>query len=233
MIIGIDSTKQKDGMKYVLSSTYNSHYSKFYTNYKVEKNDNNALIDLIKDALDHFQKAANNRKPNKIIIYREGGNERQVMKLIKTELPKITEYIEGGYENGYKPKLTIFNVNKKTDLKFFEKRGKDNYHNLPSGAVIDQEVVSPGCFEFYLQCPDVEKGTGTPVHFLCLYNTNDDLTANDFEEITLKQSYYYWNWPGPIRIPAALKYAEVANSFSSKNIKGEIIERLKDSPYFI
>ena len=47
------------------------------------------------------------------------------------------------------------------------------------------------------------------------------------------QSFYYWNWSGPIRIPAALKYAEVANNFTGKNIKGDILNKLKDSPYFI
>ena len=112
-------------------------------------------------------------------------------------------------------------------------RGNGGYRNIPAGTVIDKNVVSPDVFEFYLQCPEVDKGTGSPVHFLCLYNNNDDLTINDFEEITYQQSYYYWNWPGPIRIPAALKYAEVANTFCGKNIKGNIIDHLKDSPYFI
>ena len=93
--------------------------------------------------------------------------------------------------------------------------------------------MSPGVFEFYLQCPEVDRGTGSPVHFLCLHNDNEELTVNDFEEITYKQSFYYWNWSGPIRVPAALKYAEVANTFCGKNIKGEIINKLKDSPYFI
>ena len=104
---------------------------------------------------------------------------------------------------------------------------------LESGTVIDKQVISPDVFEFYLQCPEVDRGTGSPVHFLCLYNNNEDLTINDFEEITYQQSFYYWNWSGPIRIPAALKYAEVANNFSGKNLKGEVIDKLKDSPYFI
>ena len=214
----------------VLSSTFNRSFNKFYTDYKT--GDYNTLNNLIKNSIDNFKNHNNGKKPENIILYREGGNERQVEKLVRTELPNLISYIETGYEENYKPKLTIFNVNKKTDLKFFEKKG-GVYGNLPSGAVIDRDVVSPGCFEFYLQCPDVDRGTGTPVHFLCLYNTNENLTANDFEEITFRQSYYYWNWPGPIRVPAALKYAEVANQFSSKNIKGEVIEKLKDSPYYI
>ena len=232
MIIGIDSTRTKEGMKYVLSASCNKYFNKFYTDMKNDKGDHSALKELIKTALNHFKNKYKNHKPSTIIIYRQGGNEKQTEKLIKNELPKIVEMFSGGYEPDYKPKLTVFSVNKKTDLKFFEKHS-NGYRNIPSGTVIDKQVISPDVFEFYLQCPEVDRGTGSPVHFLCLYNNNEDLTVNDFEEITYRQSFYYWNWSGPIRIPAALKYAEVANTFSGKNLKGEVIDKLKDSPYII
>ena len=231
MIIGIDSTMTKEGKKFVLSATFNRSFNKFYTDFKVEKNNENAIGDLIKSALDYFSNVNNGHLPNVVIIYRQGGNEKQTEKLMKFELPKITKSFEE-YKENYKPKLTVFGVNKKTDLKFFE-RSNGGYRNIPAGTVIDKDVISPDVFEFYLQCPEVDRGTGSPVHFLCLYNNNDNLTINDFEEITYRQSYYYWNWSGPIRIPAALKYAEVANTFCGKNIKGVVRENLKDSPYFI
>ena len=235
MIIGIDSTKTKDGMKYVLSASFNRNFNKFYTDFKVDKENDSALVSLIKSSLDYFKSANKNLKPTSIIIYRQGGNEKQTERMMRNELPKVLELFsgkDGGYEKDYKPKLSIFSVNKKTELKFFERRN-NAYINLPSGTVIDRQVISPELFEFYLQCPEVDRGTGSPVHFLCIYNDNEDLTINDFEEITYKQSFYYWNWCGPIRIPAALKYAEVANTFCGKNIKGEVLSKLKDSPYFI
>lgn len=233
MLIGIDSTRTPQGTKYVLSASYNRSFNKFYTDIKVGNPENDKpLSELIKGAIDFFKSVNKDYKPVNIIIYRQSGNERQTEKLIKTELPQIIELLEGGYEKDYKPNLTVFGVNKKTELKFFEKFNS-GYKNIPSGTVIDQKVVSPDVFEFYLQCPEVDRGTGSPVHFLCLYNTNNSLTINEFEEISLLQSYYYWNWPGPVRIPAALKYAEVANTFSSRNLKNEVIQNLKKSPYFI
>jgi len=231
MILGIDSTMTKEGKKFVLSASFNRNFNKFYTDFKIDKENESALEYLIKSALDHFSNVNNKNLPGRVIIYRQGGNEKQTEKMMKFELPKILKAFDE-YKDNYKPKLSIFGVNKKTDLKFFE-RSNDGYRNIPAGTVIDKNVVSPDVFEFYLQCPEVDKGTGSPVHFLCLYNNNDDLTINDFEEITYQQSYYYWNWPGPIRIPAALKYAEVANTFCGKNIKGSIRDNLKDSPYFI
>lgn len=46
---------------------------------------------------------------------------------MKNELPKILEFLDGNandnnlaFEKGYKPKITMFTVNKKTDLKFLK-----------------------------------------------------------------------------------------------------------------
>ena len=71
------------------------------------------------------------------------------------------------------------------------------------------------------------------VKYTCLYNNNNDLSLEDFEDITYKQCYYYWNISGPIQIPAPLKYAQVANNFNIKNITGNINDYIKDKPYFI
>ena len=238
MIIGLDSSRTKDGNKYVLSASYNRKFNRFFTDFGNAKSspEDQTLCNLIKNALDHFRNINNNYLPNTIIIYRQGGNDKQVEKVMKNELPKIIDFLSGdetkGYKKDYKPKLTVFTVNKKTDMKFFQKI-QNGFKNIPMGTVIDKEVISPDVFEFYLQCPDVDRGCASPVHFLCVYNDNNDLSINDFEDISFKQSFYYWNWPGPVRIPAALKYAEVANAFSSKNLTHEVKRELKDSPYYI
>ena len=234
MIIGIDSSKISNGNKYVISASYNRKFNKFYTDIgnSTNKEDDNTLINLFKNCLDNFKKINNGHKPQNVIIYRQGGNEKQTEKIMRNELPKILALFNGEYEKDYKPKLTVFTVNKKTDLKFFE-NVNGGYKNIPMGTVIDKDVISPDLFEFYLQCPDVDRGCASPVHFLCVYNNNDDMTINDYEDISYKQSFYYWNWPGPIRVPAALKYAEVANTFSNKYLAHEVKDELKDSPYFI
>ena len=234
MIIGIDSSKIQNGNKYVISASYNRKFNKFYTDIgnSTNKEDDNTLINLFKNCLDNFKKINNGHKPQNVIIYRQGGNEKQTEKIMRNELPKILALFNGEYEKDYKPKLTVFTVNKKTDLKFFE-NVNGGYKNIPMGTVIDKDVISPDLFEFYLQCPDVDRGCASPVHFLCVYNNNDDMTINDYEDISYKQSFYYWNWPGPIRVPAALKYAEVANTFSNKYLAHEVKDELKDSPYFI
>ena len=240
MIIGIDSSKISGGNKYVISASYNRKFNRFYTDIGNAKStlDDKTLYNLFKNCLDNFSKVNNGHKPETIIIYRQGGNDKQTEKIMRNELPNILDLLSGdenknAYEKNYKPKLTMFTVNKKTDLKFFEKTNGDQYKNIPMGTVIDTDVISPEVFEFYLQCPDVDRGCASPVHFLCVYNNNEEMTINDFEDISYKQSFYYWNWPGPIRVPAALKYAEVANTFSNKYLTHEVKNELKDSPYYI
>ena len=238
MIVGIDSSKLgKNKIKLVVTSSYSNSYSTFFT--QQEKSDNNdykdTLRNMIRKSIDYF--VVNNKtNPMFIFIYRSGGNEKQKEKLVRDELPIFTSLFGGeidGYALGYKAKFCFFSVNKKTDLKFFQEKDKYNYSNPDNGTVVDTDVVHPDHFEFYLQPQFVNQGTATPVHYHVLYdNTNIPIEA--LENITYKQTYYYWNWPGPIREPAALKFAEVCNSFTSRYMNNEFSQdRLRDTPFYI
>ena len=237
MIIGIESSRFKDKIKYHLSASYNENLNKFYNDGKsanIKENHIDTLLFLLKNALDHFSKNNKNTLPETVIIYREGMyNDLSNDKFVKNEIIEIEKFFKGNYRENYKPKLTVFNVNKRTNLKFFEKLEKDSYKSVPIGTCIDDEVTTPDLFEFYLQCMEYEKGLSIPVQYLCLFNNNEDLTMTDFEEITFNQSYYRWNTSGPTRIPVALANAEEMNRYHSKYLTHDVLNSLKDSPYFI
>ena len=239
MIVGLDSYKTKEGNKYILSASYNRTFNRYYTDFAIAKNtsEDNTLCELFRNCLNYFFKINGNHYPKYIIIYRQIRNDSENRKILKSEVAKLKDFMSGDedkipFKKGYNPRLTFFTVNQKPDLQFYE-NSPNGYKNIPMGTVIDQDVIYPDCFEFYMQCSSFDRGCIPPVHYLCIYNDNDDLTFNDYEDITYKQSYYYWNWPGPVRIPTALKNVEVAHSFCQKNIVHEIKENLKNSPYFI
>ena len=240
MIIGIEINKFKDKIKYIVSSSYNCRFNRFYTDSKMSENKENqidALLILITNALNYFKSVNKDQLPNTIIIYRQGGNESWYEKLIKNEIIEIEKFFsgktsEGCYKEDYKPKLTIFSVNKKTNLKFYQKFDSD-YKNVPIGTCIDQDVTTPDIFEFYIQCMEFEKGGATPVQFLCIFNNNEEISMTDFEKITFNQSYYRWNSSGPTRIPVALANAEEANKYCNRFLTHEVLPCLKNSPYFI
>ena len=237
MIIGIEFSRFKDKVKYHISASYNENLNKFYNDYKstnIKENPIEALLFLLKNALDHYSIYNKNILPENIIIYREGiYNDLSNDKFVKNEILEIEKLFKGNYKENYKPNLTIFNVNKKTNLKFYEKLEKNSYKSVPIGTCIDDEVTSPELFEFYLQCIEYEKGISIPVQYLCLFNNNEELTMTDFEEITFNQSYYRWNSSGPCRIPVALANAEEMNRYHSKYLTHDVLPCLKDSPYFI
>ena len=240
MIIGIETNRNNDKIKYIVSSSYNKRLNRYYTDTKIVENKENPVDDLLllfTNSLNYFKSVNDGILPNTIIIYRQGGNESWNEKLIKNEIPEIEKFfggrtIEGCYKENYKPKLTIFSVNKKTSLKFYQKLDTE-YKVVPVGTCIDQDVTTPEIFEFYLQCMQVDKGAATPVQFLCIFNNNEEISMTEFEKITYNQSYYRWNSTGPTRVPIALVNAEEANKYINRYLTHEVLPCLKDSPYFI
>lgn len=230
MIIGIDSSRAGKGKtKIVMTASFSRSLSAFYTQQILVDNVENSLPELFRKALDYFNKIYNTY-PHYIFIYRQGGNMKQKQKLYLTELPVIQSFFSS--LNLEKLKFNYISVNKKTDLKFFQEKGR-GYENPQSGTVIDTEVIAPNDYQFYLQPQYVNQGTATPVEYHVLYDSIN-MPIEDLEKITFFQTFYYWNWPGPIREPAALKFAEVCNGFTSKYLGNEFVnEKLNNTPFYI
>ena len=124
-------------------------------------------------------------------------------------------------------------VNKKKDIKFFDRDQRNNMIKNPSeGVVVDSGVIDPKYYEFYLQPQSVNMGTASPTHFFVI---NDDIKMpiEHFENITYGLCYYYWNWKGVVRLPAVLKFAETYLKFSTSVNCDDLQDSLKRLPYYI
>ena len=229
MIIGIDSSRASKGKtKIIMTASFSISLSAFFTQQIIAENVENSLPELFRKALDYFKKM-HNTYPNYVFIYRQGGNMKQKQKLYLTELPVIQTFFDS-LNNSIK--FIYISVNKKTDLKFFQEKGSE-YENPQSGTVVDTEVIAPNDYQFYLQPQYVNQGTATPVEYHVLFDTIN-MPIEDLEKITFNQTFYYWNWPGPIREPAALKFAEVCNGFTSRYLGNDFVnEKLYDTPFYI
>ena len=229
MIIGIDSSRASKGKtKIIMTASFSISLSAFFTQQIIAENVENSLPELFRKALDYF-KNMHKSYPNYVFIYRQGGNMKQKQKLYLTELPVIQTFFDS-LNNSIK--FIYISVNKKTDLKFFQEKGR-GYENPQSGTVVDTEVIAPNDYQFYLQPQYVNQGTATPVEYHVLFDTIN-MPIEDLEKITFNQTFYYWNWPGPIREPAALKFAEVCNGFTSRYLGNDFVnEKLYDTPFYI
>ena len=239
MIVGIFISKiGNKKIRIIMTSSYSYELSNFYTQIKeVEiSNKDDYIFDMMRRAIDYFKKIFNNCLPNYIIIYRKGGNEKQTQLIYLNEVTTLKSFFsnESQYfnENQKIPLWSFISVNKKTELKFFQNNNNE-LKNPPSGTVIDTDIINDDFYDFYIQPQYVNMGSATPVHYHCLFDSTN-MPLEIMESITYKLTYYYWNWSGPIREPAALKYADTCNNFIGKIQIGENInDKLKNSPYYI
>jgi aubergine-like protein len=235
MFIGIDSIKMlKTAKKYVSASTYDRDYSKFkITEIFKQSETEDVIIELVSESIKQFY-LANGCAPSKLIIFRGGTNETERKRIMTQDILPLVKFFKEKIDlkllvEGFK--WTYISVNKKTDTKFFEV-GREGLRNPQEGTVVDSGITNPKYYEYYIQNQFVNMGTATPTHFVVLYD-NSNYRIEELERISYYMSFYYWGWNGAIRMPAILKYAEMANKFSKENLTGPAKENLLTTPYFI
>ena len=229
MVIGVDSSKHKDKNNYgtgiAMVATINDSLSNFYSESKIVKiNDMKdqfhlCISNFIENALKVYEKNNNGKKPDWIIIYRQGVSKEQKEKL-KPEIREIDETCS----NQNIPYYYIF-VNTKSTFKFFEKDKSDKYSNPQSGLLVLDGVINHNNFEFYIQPQYVNQGSATPTCFHVAYGNLN------FPELIPKFTYdlchLYSNWQGSVRIPHVMKCAEKLSKMTAKYKLNELNEKIK------
>jgi aubergine-like protein len=121
---------------------------------------------------------------------------------------------------------------------------RGNLQNPPSGCLIDSDVVEDDegsdCFDFYLVPQLATQGCALPTHFYCAYN-DSKMNKESIEKLTYDLCYYYYNWAGPIKVPAPCMYAhKIAQLFtdlgatSSQIIEStDIKNRIQESFHYL
>lgn len=228
-VIGIEVAKLgKDSTKYTFTATYNKYHNSQYTETIIKKNDEKGFYPI-----NNFITTLNNsifkKKPEVFIIYRSAVNVYQNKVVQEEEIQPLKEFLEG---LSHQPRFAFIYANKQVDVKFFEDGGRDTM-NPQNGLCVDNYVVSPGSYEFYIQPQFVNQGTATPTKFQVLKDTTQ-MSLEELEHITYHMCYYYWNWTGPIRVPAVLKMSEVCSKFNKMTLGDEKLEEhIRKNPYFI
>ena len=221
LIIGLEAKRAgKELIDYVLTYTYNNKLSRTHTVPRTCKDNKESkeqtLNELINEALRGLRETGKApHPPNYIIIYRQGGNHVQNLKLLQEEVPIFVNYINNKKEKSEKykdTKLTYICCNLKGDLKFFEENnnansnsrydnhkynnnynnnksetgnGNKNYQNPSSGLCVDEKVIQKNKYEFYIQPQYVNQGTATPCHYEVLYQDYDE--NNPESNLSLEQ----------------------------------------------
>ena len=230
-VVGIETNSV--GVSVVMS--YDKNFSLYFNESRIFSNTSDLnkesytaelIVECLGVLLNKFEKYTNG-KIDKLFIYRSGTNEFGNQKIIKNEIPKIQNLLNGQIFENIRYKITL--VVTKQDIKLFTKN-HDNYSYPGEGIVIEKGLIKPNEYEFYLL---PTHGTGTTTFFKIVAIRNLERMPRDiFHEMTNNLCYYFWNWSGAIKVPACIKMAEKQLSFL-ENDSNECGENLKNKPYYI
>ena len=99
---------------------------------------------------------------------------------------------------------------------------KGTLQNPPSGCIIDSGLVQQGdeeeskeavkTFDFYMTPATATQGCIQPTHFYVTKNESR-LTKVELQQLTFSLCHFYFNWAGPIKVPAPAQYAHKIAEF--------------------
>ena len=203
--VGLLIEKSGKNKKVIITCSYDEKFCKYYSNEAVCKIEelSDCIINLLSSFMKFFGNKYGAKTPGRFFIYRSGVSDAEKRNLFKEEINTIEKYLLSINPN---TQYIYTVVNKKNDIKFFE-NDNGNLKNPADGTVLDKDVTSAGCYEFFMQNQFVNQGCATPTHYHVL-RSNLGIPMEQYQLLTFHMSYYYWNWPGPTRLPACLKFAE-------------------------
>ncbi|XP_021815302.1 protein argonaute 4A-like [Prunus avium] len=175
-----------------------------------DKDDEGIIRELLKD----FYASSKGRKPDQIIIFRDGVSESQFNQVLNVELDQIIQACKF-LDESWSPKFMVIVAQKNHHTKFFQTRSPEN---VPPGTIIDNKVCHPKNNDFYLCAHAGMIGTTRPAHYHVLY---DELgfSADNVQELVHSLSYVYQRSTTAVSVVAPICYAHLAAAQISQFIK--------------
>ncbi|PAN17712.1 hypothetical protein PAHAL_3G150900 [Panicum hallii] len=160
---------------------------------------------LIRESLIDFYTSSGKRKPDHVIIFRDGVSESQFTQVINIELDQIIEACKF-LDEKWSPKFTVIVAQKNHHTKFFQTGSPEN---VPPGTVVDNKVCHPRNFDFYMCAHAGMIGTTRPTHYHVLHD-EIGFSADDMQEFVHSLSYVYQRSTTAISVVAPICYAHLA-----------------------
>ncbi|CAK60619.1 unnamed protein product (macronuclear) [Paramecium tetraurelia] len=153
-------------------------------------------------------KEKNNVFPQIIIIYRDGVSDGQIPVVLGDEFPQYDQAIK---QINPQSKLVLVVCNKRVAGKFYQAGHRPD--NPASGTIVDTKEICEGQQpNFYLISQITRQGTSQPTLYKILHSDIPNI-ENDIKVLTYKLCWLYYNFAGPIKIPAPVRYAHCLGEF--------------------
>lgn len=200
-----------------IDATCSRYFSKVSHHKSGEELSNSFAVSLRMALQEYFKSVG--KLPTRIIIYRDGVGEGDLAYVKEFEVASIRTMLNKVYGGEDKVKMAFIVVTKRINTRFM-KDMPGGYVNPASGTVIDDVVTHPWKYDFYLVSQYVTEGTVSPTAYHVL-DSNVGLSADIIQRLTYKYTFTYYNWTGPVRVPAPCQYAHKLAFQVSQSIKSE------------
>ncbi|KAK2439745.1 protein argonaute [Trifolium repens] len=226
LIIGMDVSHGSPGQSdvpsiaAVVSSRYWPQISRYRAAVRTQSSKVEMITSLFKDdgiiseLLIDFH-ATSRRKPQQIIIFRDGVSESQFNQVLNIELDEIIKACKR-FDESWSPKFTLIVAQKNHHTRFFKPNAPQE--NVSPGTVIDNSICHPKNNDFYLCAHAGKIGTTRPTHYHCLYD-EIGFSADNLQELVHSLCYVYQRSTTAISIVAPIYYAHLAAAQIAQFIK--------------
>ncbi|KAI5674501.1 hypothetical protein M9H77_14865 [Catharanthus roseus] len=160
---------------------------------------------IMRELLLDFYVSSGKRKPDQIIIFRDGVSESQFSQVLNIELDQIIEACKF-LDEKWNPKFVVIVAQKNHHTKFFQSGAPDN---VPPGTVIDNRVCHPRNYDFYMCAHAGMIGTTRPTHYHVLLD-EVGFSPDELQELVHSLSYVYQRSTTAISVVAPICYAHLA-----------------------
>ncbi|CAA7061179.1 unnamed protein product [Microthlaspi erraticum] len=171
---------------------------------------------IMRELLNDFR-SCSNRKPEHIIIFRDGVGESQFKQVLNIELAQMMQACKF-LDDTWDPKFTMIIAQKNHHTKFFQADKSDN--NVPPGTIIDSKICHPHNNDFFLCAHRGSMGTTRPVHYHVLYD-EIGFSTDELQELVHSLSYVYQRSTTAVSLVAPVYYAHLAAAQMGTVMKSE------------
>nr|AGS47796.1 argonaute 9 [Salvia miltiorrhiza] len=145
------------------------------------------------------------KRPDQIIIFRDGVSESQFNQVLNIELNQIIEACKF-LDPNWSPKFVVIIAQKNHHTKFFQPNSPEN---VQAGTIIDNKVCHPKNNDFYLCAHAGMIGTTRPTHYHVLLD-EVGFSPDELQELVHSLSYVYQRSTTAISVVAPICYAHLA-----------------------
>ncbi|XP_060818744.1 protein argonaute-2-like isoform X2 [Bombus pascuorum] len=157
--------------------------------------------------------AKTGHKPKRIIVYRDGVSDGQLLFVMHYELEAIKRAINRLNRNQERDiAITFFVVQKRHHIRLFptDKRNSDDRNfNVQAGTIVDTEITHPTYIDFYLVSHASIQGTARPTKYRCVCNESH-MREDEIEQLTYYLCHMFARCTRSVSYPAPTYYAHLA-----------------------